>query len=117
MNPFAKLIIPDWARYAALAAIVVVSFGAGYGIATSQAENKLVTATQEAYAQGTTAQAKYDATQFVAAQADFTKRHAADEKRNTVVAAIERDLPTIVPEVAACSVSAEAMKRLNEVVQ
>lgn len=114
MNPLALLKSNPYTLIAIVVALVI-SFGSGYFIATSQAENKLVTAAQEAYAQGTTAQAKYDAAEFAAAQADYQKRLAANQKRDTVVAAIEQDLPTLVPEVAACSVSADAMKRLNEV--
>lgn len=116
MNPLTLLKTNPYTLIA-IAVALVISFGSGYFLATSQAENKLVTATQTAYAQGTTAQAKYDAAEFVAAQADFAKRAAANQKRDTVVAAIEKDLPTLVPEVATCTVSAEAMKRLNEVAQ
>lgn len=116
MNPLTLLKANPYTAIA-LASALLFAFGGGFWLATSQAENKLIAATQTAYAQGTTAQAKYDAAEFVAAQADFAKRTAANQQRDTVVAAIEKDLPTLVPEVTACTVSAEAMKRLNEVAQ
>lgn len=101
----------------AIAVATVVAFGSGFFLATSQAEDKLVAGAAEAYSKGTDAQARYDAGEFKKAQADSARRQVADEKRDTVVAAIEQAIPTLVPPVAACTVSAEAMKRLNEVVQ
>lgn len=111
-NPYVSLAVGI-----ALLAALAAAFGGGYYMAVSQAEKNMLTATAEAYTNGTKAQQAYDAGVYKKAQLDFLKRQAANQKRDEVVAAIEKDIPTIVPKVEACTVSAEAMKRLNEVAQ
>lgn len=101
----------------AIAVASAVAFGGGYWTATSQAENKLIAATAEAYSKGTAAQQKYDAAALKAAKADFNKRAAANKKRDDFFNTVLPTLPTLVPEVKECTYSADAMKKLNEVTQ
>ncbi len=119
------ILSPTALLYSGMAVFVAcfLSFGGGFWLATSQTENKLITAASEAYDRGTAAQQAFDAGNRKKAQADFLKRQAADKVRDDKLAALEQDVhPTdpmvapLVPHVEACTVSADAMKRLNEVV-
>ena len=119
--PAASMFSP-YLLLAAVAALAI-AFGGGFWLATSQAENKLVAAATEAYDSGTKAQQAFDAGQMKKAQADFQARLAANTKRNAVVASVEQavhpvdtSIASIVPQQQACTVSADAMKRLNDLV-
>jgi hypothetical protein len=88
----------------------------GYYEGTSQAETKMAEAQTVMYNAGVTAQKNFDDTQFKNDKADSDKRHAADLGRQAMLKAALDKLPTLVPVNAACTVSAVAMKSLNDVV-
>lgn len=105
-----------WVWLIVIAVVAAGAFGLGYERATSLAENKLVSAQMEMYAKGVTAQKNFDDGQFKVSSADFARRHAADVKRLKNLQTILDNLPVLVPRQDACSISPEAMKKLNEVV-
>jgi hypothetical protein len=94
----------------------VIAFGAGYYKATSMAEDKLITATASAYANGTAAQKKKDDGDYKVALADAIKRKGLDDARHVRIQTIIERLPALVPAKTECTISADAMKALNEVV-
>jgi len=100
-----------------LAVATAAAFGLGFWLATSQVEDKLISAQTEAAAIGMKVQKEFDDKQFATAQADFGKRYKLLEARKAKVQIITNRIETLVPKVAACTYSADAMKALNEVAE
>lgn len=88
----------------------------GYSKATSVAEDKLVAAQMEMYAKGVEAQKNFSDHQFMLAQADYDSRYSALQRQKQRQIVVTKEITKLVPQIAACTYSPDAMKALNDVV-
>lgn len=107
------------AKYWLIAILFVgmAAYGFGYRSASITAQEVLAEKVLEGYNAGVAAQRKFDAAQFNLASKDFEARLKAEKARKDKVTEIIREVEKLVPRVEACTVSPEAMRKLNEVVQ
>jgi hypothetical protein len=101
----------------AIAITAAASFAGGYQRATRLAEGILADRVLEAYDKGAAAQKRWDDAQHKKAMADYIRRTEANQKRDRVAEEIISQVPVLVPHNDACTISAEAMKALNEVIK
>jgi hypothetical protein len=111
---FGRLLGAKW-WLLAIAVTAAASYGIGYIAAQKHSEGVLADKVMEGYARGVEAQRKFDEKDRQDAREDAAKREAANETREAKLREIIATLPTLVPRNAACKLSVDAVKRLNEV--